>query len=113
MRRFGDLFSRYADALLAQMMQSVACNALHRAEERCARWLLMTHDRVPGDAFELTHEFVAQYDVNALGMNDEPVEASEKARIRLLALGDSHTFAAGVSMDGAWPNRPPRRPASR
>lgn len=39
--------------------QSVACNRLRTLEERCARWLLMTHDRVHGDSFELTHEFLA------------------------------------------------------
>jgi len=41
------------------MAQSVACNRLHTVDERCARWLLMTHDRVDGDQFELTHEFLA------------------------------------------------------
>jgi CRP-like cAMP-binding protein len=58
--RFGDLFSRYADALLAQMMQSVACNALHRTEERCARWLLATHDRAGGKMVHLTQEALAE-----------------------------------------------------
>jgi len=58
--RFGDLFSRYADALLAQMMQSVACNALHRTEERCARWLLATHDRAGDKLIHLTQESLAE-----------------------------------------------------
>lgn len=58
--RFGDLFSRYADSLLAQMMQSVACNALHRVEERCARWLLATHDRAGDKIIHLTHESLAE-----------------------------------------------------
>ena len=58
--RFGDLFSRYADALLAQMMQSVACNALHRTEERCARWLLATHDRAGDKLIQLTQESLAE-----------------------------------------------------
>lgn len=58
--RFGDLFSRYADALLAQMMQSVACNALHRTEERCARWLLATHDRAGDNIIQLTQESLAE-----------------------------------------------------
>ena len=58
--RFGDLFSRYADALLAQMMQSVACNALHRTEERCARWLLATHDRAGDKIIHLTQEALAE-----------------------------------------------------
>jgi CRP-like cAMP-binding protein len=58
--RFGDLFSRYADALLAQMMQSVACNALHKVEERCARWLLAAHDRAGDQIIHLTQESLAE-----------------------------------------------------
>ena len=50
---------RYANAFTDQIAQSAACNRLHTVEERCARWVLMTHDRVEGDAFELTHEFLA------------------------------------------------------
>jgi CRP-like cAMP-binding protein len=50
---------RYAQYFTDQLAQSVACNRLHTLDERCARWLLMTHDRVDGDAFELTHEFLA------------------------------------------------------
>jgi len=37
----------------------VACNVLHTVDQRCARWLLMTVDRVHGDSFELTQEFLA------------------------------------------------------
>lgn len=54
------LMLRYVQALLAQFAQSVACNRLHALEERCARWLLMTHDRVGRDSFALTHEFLAE-----------------------------------------------------
>jgi CRP-like cAMP-binding protein len=50
---------RYAQVLIAQMMQSAACNARHQIQERCARWLLMTHDRVARDEFDLSHEFLA------------------------------------------------------
>ena len=53
------LFLRYTQYWTDQLSQSVACNRLHTLDERCARWLLMTHDRVPGDAFELTHEFLS------------------------------------------------------
>ncbi len=53
------LFLRYAQSFTDQLAQSVACNRLHTVEERCARWLLMTHDRVHGAEFELTHEFLA------------------------------------------------------
>jgi CRP-like cAMP-binding protein len=57
---FGDLFARYADALLAQVMQSVACNALHTLEQRCCRWLLSTHDRAGDEIFRLTQESLAE-----------------------------------------------------
>jgi len=53
------IFLRYALALLNQVAQSVACNRLHSLEERCARWLLITHDRVDGDVFKLTQEFLS------------------------------------------------------
>lgn len=46
-------------AYLAQVSQSVACNRLHSIEMRFARWLLITHDRVEGDEFNLTQEFLA------------------------------------------------------
>jgi CRP-like cAMP-binding protein len=55
-----DLFSRYADALLAQMMQSVACNALHSIEARCCRWLLATHDRVGDNVIPMTQEALSE-----------------------------------------------------
>jgi CRP-like cAMP-binding protein len=47
------------EAFLTQVSQTAACNAAHLVEQRCARWLLMTHDRVEGDDFPLTHEFLA------------------------------------------------------
>jgi hypothetical protein len=56
---FHDAVSRYGRAFMLLIMQSVACNGLHSAEERCCRWLLMTHDRVGVDEFALTHDFLA------------------------------------------------------
>jgi CRP-like cAMP-binding protein len=53
------LLLRYAQALHEQTAQSVACNRRHAIEERCARWLLMTADRVGTDQFPLTQEFLA------------------------------------------------------
>jgi len=55
-----DLVVRYNDLLLAQVQQSVACNALHALEARLSRWLLQTHDCVDGDAIPLTQEFLGQ-----------------------------------------------------
>ncbi|MEO6248787.1 MAG: Crp/Fnr family transcriptional regulator [Sphingomicrobium sp.] len=54
-----NLFCRYADFLLAQVMQSVACNAFHSIEARSARWLLTAQDRVGGDKLALTQEALA------------------------------------------------------
>jgi len=51
---------RYTQAFVSQLSQQVACNGLHSIEERCARWLLLTHDRVGADEFPLTQEFLAQ-----------------------------------------------------
>jgi CRP-like cAMP-binding protein len=55
----GDLLQRYAQALFEQVTQTAACNRLHALEQRCARWLLMTHDRVDGDELTLTQEFLS------------------------------------------------------
>ena len=55
-----DLLLRYVQALLGQAMQFAACNALHVAEARFCRWLLMLRDRVGTDTLNLTHEFLAE-----------------------------------------------------
>ena len=50
---------RYAHAFFNQVAQSAACNHFHPIEQRCCRWLLMTHDRMNSDEFLLTQEFLA------------------------------------------------------
>jgi CRP-like cAMP-binding protein len=50
---------RYAHAMFNQVAQSAACNQFHSLEQRCCRWLLMTHDRMQSDEFLLTQEFLA------------------------------------------------------
>jgi CRP-like cAMP-binding protein len=49
---------RYAHAFFNQVAQSAACAHLHKVEQRCCRWLLMTRDRMPSSDFLLTHEFL-------------------------------------------------------
>lgn len=49
---------RYTHSLMAQISQTAACNRFHVVEQRFARWLLMTHDRVKSDHFRMTHEFL-------------------------------------------------------
>ena len=48
----------YANALMAQVSQTAACNRFHVVVARLARWLLMTRDRVRSGEFRLTHEFL-------------------------------------------------------
>ena len=59
-RELRRLVNRYAQAFLTQVAQGAACNRLHGIEQRCARWLLMTHDRVAGDEFLLKQQFLAE-----------------------------------------------------
>jgi CRP-like cAMP-binding protein len=50
---------RYTQAFLAQVSQTAACNSLHVLEQRLARWLLETQERVDSDELHLTQEFIA------------------------------------------------------
>ena len=57
-RFINNLFCRYSDYLLAQVMQSVACSTFHPITQRAARWLLHAQDRA-GDRLELTQDAFA------------------------------------------------------
>ena len=63
------LLLRYTQSLLTQVTQSAACNRFHLLEARLARWLLMAHDRMDTDEFQLTQEFLS----NMLGVRREGV----------------------------------------
>lgn len=54
------LMTRYIQAQTIQFTQGLACNRMHTVDQRCARWLLMTHDRVAGDSFPMTQEFLSE-----------------------------------------------------
>jgi CRP-like cAMP-binding protein len=54
------LLFRYTEALFAQTLQSVACNAVHSVEARCCRAILSTRDRTDREAIPLTHETLAE-----------------------------------------------------
>ncbi|MDQ6825072.1 MAG: Crp/Fnr family transcriptional regulator [Candidatus Eremiobacteraeota bacterium] len=56
---FREFLNRYLQAYVNMLGQLAACNRLHSVYERCARWLLMTGDRVGSNEFPLTHEFLA------------------------------------------------------
>jgi len=54
------LLGRFVHAFLAQVLQSVPCNAMHSTEKRLAKWLLLSADRIDGTEVPLTHELVAE-----------------------------------------------------
>jgi CRP-like cAMP-binding protein len=53
------LLNRYAAIRGMQIAQTAACNRLHGIEQRLARWLLMTQDRVASGSLRITHDFLA------------------------------------------------------
>jgi CRP-like cAMP-binding protein len=58
-RDFRRAMNRYLQAYVNMLGQMAGCNGLHSVLERCARWLLMTQDRVTRPDFPMTHEFLA------------------------------------------------------
>ncbi len=54
-----NLIGKYVHAFFAQILQTVACNAVHSTSERMAKRLLMSADRTNGGGFPLTHECLA------------------------------------------------------
>ena len=57
---FRDVLTEYSHASLIASMRTSACNGLHKLQERCARWILTTVDRVGSDRFGVTKDFLAQ-----------------------------------------------------
>lgn len=55
-----DLLLLYIHTVFTQIAQTAGCNRVHPLNERLARWLLLTHDRLGRDEFRLTHEFLAR-----------------------------------------------------
>lgn len=54
-----NIFARYADCMLAQVFQSIACNAVHTIEQRAAKWIVSAMERTDSDLLPLTHEQLA------------------------------------------------------
>jgi CRP-like cAMP-binding protein len=69
------LIRRYTHSRLTQITQGAACNRFHPINARLARWLLMTHDRMGTDEFQLTQEFMS----NMLGVRREGVNKAAGA----------------------------------
>jgi CRP-like cAMP-binding protein len=56
---FRIVLNRFLQAYVNMLGQLAACNGRHSVYERCARWLLLTHDRVNSDTISLTHEYLS------------------------------------------------------
>ena len=67
------LLRRYTHSLLTQITQTAVCNQFHSIEARLARWLLLTHDRMEHDEFQLTQEFLS----NMLAVRRECVNKTD------------------------------------
>ena len=80
---------RYSQFVFETVSQSAACNRLHVIEQRAARWLLMSEDRVGRNRFDLTQEFLAEM----LGVRRPGPDANSKrdGRRKILAFGFSLT----------------------
>ena len=65
---------RYIHSLLTQISQSAVCNRYHVIEDRLSRWLLMTHDRMRTDEFQITQDFLS----NMLGVRREAVNIAAR-----------------------------------
>ncbi len=57
--QLGRILLCYNQSLITALASSVACNAKHTIQQRCAKWLLLTHDRVRMNELPMTHEFLA------------------------------------------------------
>jgi len=86
-----NIFCRFSDLLLAQVMQSAACNSFHSITQRAARWLLTAQDRA-GDRIELTQEALAallgaqRTTVNSVvrTLQDEGLVATGRGNVRVV-----------------------------
>lgn len=87
-----NLLHLYTHSLLTQISQLAACNRFHLVNARLTRWLLMTHDRVEGDEFRLTQEFISgmlgvrreQVSLAASDLQKQKLISYHRGRIRIL-----------------------------
>ena len=70
--KFQHLLLRYTLALFSQMGQTAVCNRHHSIDQQLCRWLLLSHDRLPGNELVMTQELIA----DMLGVRREGVSES-------------------------------------
>jgi CRP-like cAMP-binding protein len=78
-----DVLLRYTQALIAQISQTTGCNSLHVLDQRLARWLLESQDRIDSDDLKLTQEFLGHMlGVRRAGVTQAAQKLQEKGLIR-------------------------------
>ena len=82
---FNEALNCYTGVMFAFLAQSAACNRAHHVDERCARWLLMTHDQAGENEFPITQEFLSQM----LGVS-RPSVAAAAAELQRAGLVQYH-----------------------
>lgn len=81
-RTLHNSFLKFVQAFMSQTAQTAIANARAKLPERLARWLLMAHDRVPGDRLALTHEFLSlMLAVRRAGVTEAVQELERKGLI--------------------------------
>lgn len=82
LKQLPKLIGPFVHSLFTQISQSAACNRYHPIESRLARWLLMTHDRIRSNEFQITQEFLS----NMLGVRREAVNKAARELQRQKAI---------------------------
>ena len=90
-----------AAELISRSLEPKARGEMSNLEDPNLGWLPK-----PGKYEVTTSEYSASFSINSLNMNDREVTQSDLQNDnRILALGDSHTIAVGVSTYESWPKR--------
>ena len=77
------LFNCYIHTVLVTGSQAVACNAVHRLEERLCKWLLMCADGIGSDEVHITHEYLAMMlGVRRAGVTEGAIKLQNAGLIR-------------------------------
>jgi CRP-like cAMP-binding protein len=71
----------YTQAVFSQVVQNAACNRAHSIEQRCARWILMTQDRVHEESFILGSHFISYMLVVPEAIVTSTIEILSKAKL--------------------------------
>jgi len=101
----------YAARVMRELEQSAACNALHRADQRFAKWLLRCHDRLDGDDLMLTQEYLASMlgsqrtTVNEAAQQLQRAGAIAYSRGRVRITDRGALERAACECYSAWPAR--------